>query len=116
MRINKTFKFEAAHHLPNVPEGHQCARVHGHSYVVDVEVVGKVDPVLGWVMDFGDISEAWVEVGARLDHRDLNDYLPNPTAENLAAMLFRDLEDVLGSQVAAVVVHETPSSWARAEA
>lgn len=33
-RIGKRFMFEAAHHLPDLPEGHKCARLHGHSYTV----------------------------------------------------------------------------------
>jgi 6-pyruvoyltetrahydropterin/6-carboxytetrahydropterin synthase len=116
MRISKTFHFEAAHHLTNVPDSHQCARVHGHSYVVDVEVSGQVDRRMGWVMDFADISAAWNQCGKPLDHRDLNDILENPTAENLAAMLFTDLEDILGSPLVAVTVHETATSWARVDA
>jgi len=39
----KTFRFDAAHTLPCVPEGHKCSRMHGHSYRVDIHVVGAVD-------------------------------------------------------------------------
>ena len=42
MRITQAFTFEAAHHLPNVPEGHKCGRLHGHSYRVEVHVSGAV--------------------------------------------------------------------------
>lgn len=112
IRISKTFTFEAAHHLPNVPEGHQCARVHGHSYVVEVEVAGPVDPVAGWVMDFAAISAAWKATGGLLDHTDLNEWLNNPTAENLAGYLAAALQGILGEELQAVAVHETASSKA----
>jgi 6-pyruvoyltetrahydropterin/6-carboxytetrahydropterin synthase len=52
MAIFKEFVFEAAHRLPNVPEGHKCARLHGHSFTVQIFVSGEVAPSTGWVMDF----------------------------------------------------------------
>ncbi|MEA3077125.1 MAG: 6-pyruvoyltetrahydropterin/6-carboxytetrahydropterin synthase, partial [Actinomycetota bacterium] len=55
MEIFKEFTFEAAHRLPNVPQDHKCARLHGHSYQVAVHVVGDDDEKAGWVMDFADI-------------------------------------------------------------
>ena len=54
--IVKEFTFEAAHHLPEVGPDHKCSRVHGHLFKVEVAVEGEVDPVLGWVMDFGDLK------------------------------------------------------------
>ena len=53
MQIFKTFTFEAAHQLPNVPPGHKCGRMHGHSYEVVVRLEGPVDPHLGWVREIG---------------------------------------------------------------
>ena len=50
--IFREFGFEAAHRLPNVPEGHKCARLHGHSFVARVYVEGPVGAESGWVMDF----------------------------------------------------------------
>jgi len=47
----KEFQFEAAHHLPNVPAGHKCGRLHGHSFLVRLEITGEVDAHTGWVMD-----------------------------------------------------------------
>ena len=58
MEIFKTFTLECAHRLPNVAAGHKCARVHGHSFRVEVHVAGPVDPTLGWVMDFADLKRA----------------------------------------------------------
>src|SRR5882724_8346352 len=56
IEIFREFTFEAAHRLPNVPEGHKCQRLHGHSYRVTVHVSGPVDPATGMVMDFADIK------------------------------------------------------------
>lgn len=84
MRIWKEFTFESAHSLPNVPPGHRCSRLHGHSYLVRLTVEGAADPHTGWVMDFSDIKALWQ--GISVDHRLLNDIpgLENPTCENLA--------------------------------
>jgi len=71
--IFKVFHIEAAHRLPNVPEGHKCARLHGHSFRVEVHVRGEPDPVLGWVMDFAELKERFQPVFEQLDHRYLND-------------------------------------------
>ena len=58
MELFKAFTFEAAHRLPHAPEGHKCARLHGHSYEVTVRVEGPVDPERGWVVDFADLRTA----------------------------------------------------------
>ena len=109
--IVKEFTFEAAHHLPEVGPDHTCSRVHGHLFKVEVAVEGEVDPVLGWVMDFGDLAVVARQVIAELDHRVLNALpgLANPTSENLARYLFDRLAArVVG--VSAVTVHESPTS------
>ena len=65
MEIYKEFVFEAAHRLPNVPEGHRCARLHGHSWKGTIYVRGRVGEKTGWIMDYADIrrifAAAWVE-------------------------------------------------------
>ena len=66
--LTKTFRFEAAHRLPNVAQGHKCGRLHGHSYQVDVIVEGDVNPQTGMVIDFAEITEAWAPLHAVLDH------------------------------------------------
>lgn len=70
--ISKSFDFDAAHHLPNMPEGHKCKRVHGHTYRVEVRLRGQLDVKTGMVIDYGDIADAWYPVHAALDHQDLN--------------------------------------------
>lgn len=108
MEIYKEFTFEAAHRLPNVPAGHKCARLHGHSFRVRVTVVGPVDTWTGWVMDYGDIKTVVAPIHERLDHRYLNEIegLENPTSEALARWLWRALVSALPS-LAAVEVRET---------
>ena len=111
MQIWKDFRFESAHWLPNVPESHKCFRMHGHSYRVVVHVRGEGGEASGWVMDFGELSEAFRPLKERLDHRVLNEIegLENPTAENLARWIWRRLEPALPG-LWRVEVHETPRS------
>ena len=111
MQIHKTFQIESAHRLPHVPEGHKCARVHGHSFRIEVHVEGSLDPKLGWVMDFADIKTAFQPLFDQLDHRYLNEVegLENPTSEHLARWIWQRLAPRL-PLLARVVVHETCTS------
>ena len=106
--IFKIFHIEAAHRLPNVPAGHKCARLHGHSFRVEVHVRGDVDPALGWIMDFADVKREFQNVFDRLDHRYLNDVpgLENPTSERLAEWIWAALKPSL-PLLHKIVVHET---------
>ena len=94
VEIFKEFGFESAHRLPNVPEDHKCARLHGHSFRVRVHVEGDVGPESGWVMDYAEIATACAPVRDRLDHRYLNEIpgLDNPTSEVLARWIWDRLE------------------------
>jgi 6-pyruvoyltetrahydropterin/6-carboxytetrahydropterin synthase len=107
MEIFREFTFEAAHRLPMVPAGHKCARLHGHSYRVEVHVSGQIGPDTGWVMDFGDVSDAFRPVRDQLDHHYLNDIagLENPTSEVLARWIWDRLTATL--PLSGVVVRET---------
>lgn len=109
--IFREFTFEAAHRLPNLPADHKCTRLHGHSYRVIVTVSGPVDPVLGWVMDFGDVKSAWRPIDEVLDHHYLNEVpgLENPTSEVLAAWMWERLQVALPGLVS-VAVRETCTS------
>jgi len=106
------FGFESAHFLPHVPEGHKCARLHGHSFRVQVHVGGPVDAERGWVMDFADVRAACEPIRDQLDHRLLNDVvgLDNPTSELLAAWIWNRLTPALGHGLRAVTVRETCTS------
>jgi 6-pyruvoyltetrahydropterin/6-carboxytetrahydropterin synthase len=109
-RLSRDYRFEAAHFLPKVPEGHKCRRMHGHSYQVRVTLEGAIDPELGWLLDFGDVDQVVDPVLARLDHQVLNEIpgLENPTSEVLAAWLWRQLAARL--PLAEVEVAETADS------
>jgi 6-pyruvoyltetrahydropterin/6-carboxytetrahydropterin synthase len=97
MEIFKEFTFEAAHRLPNVPPGHKCARLHGHSFRVEVHVRRPIDPDTGWVMDFGDIKQAFQPYYDQLDHNYLNEVegLSNPTSEHHARWIWQRLRPAL---------------------
>ena len=108
MEIYKAFSIEAAHRLPNLPEDHKCYRLHGHSFKIEVHVTGEVDQNTGWIMDFADISAAFKPLFERLDHHYLNEIegLENPTSENLARWIWRQLQPAL-PLLSSVVVQET---------
>ena len=108
MEIFKEFSFDAAHKLPNVPEGHKCARLHGHTYYVSVYVSDEVGKDSGWVMDFADVKHAFKPLLERLDHYYLNEIegLENPTAENLALWIWQRLKPDL-PQLSKLVIKET---------
>lgn len=111
MRIHKTFQIEAAHLLPNVPAGHKCARLHGHSFVISVHVAGEPGKESGWVMDFADLKRAFRPLFEILDHNYLNEIegLANPTSENLARWVWQRLEGTLEG-LCEVTVNETCTS------
>ncbi|HZZ83354.1 MAG TPA: 6-carboxytetrahydropterin synthase QueD [Anaeromyxobacteraceae bacterium] len=89
-RLEVEFHFAAAHRLPRY-DG-PCFRMHGHNYRFFVAVEGDVDPRTGMVADFGRVKELVKEhVIDPVDHRTLNDFLENPTAENIARWIFETL-------------------------
>ncbi|MEZ5491786.1 MAG: 6-carboxytetrahydropterin synthase QueD [Gammaproteobacteria bacterium] len=114
MKIYKEFTFEAAHRLPNVPAGHKCARLHGHSFQVRIIVAGPVGEESGWVMDFADIKSAFKPVWEQLDHYYLNEIegLENPTSENLARWIWQRLKPSL-PQLDEIEIRETCTSGCR---
>ena len=110
-RLTRSYRFEAAHFLPKVPPGHKCARMHGHSYMIEVVIEGEIDPERGWVMDFSDIDEHVMPLVKALDHQVLNEIegLANPTSELLAVWCWQRIKPSL-SMLVEVVVSETPTS------
>lgn len=113
MQIRKQFKFEAAHVLPYHPG--KCSRLHGHSYRLDVTLEGPLGgegPAAGMIVDFDTVSRI-VKTGVigELDHRSLNELVPNPTSENLVIWIWRRLAPEF-PQLAELVLWETATACA----
>jgi 6-pyruvoyltetrahydropterin/6-carboxytetrahydropterin synthase len=108
MELAKTFRFESAHLLPNVPEDHKCRRLHGHSFRATLRVTGPVGPTTGWVMDYADLTRAFEPLRLALDHRHLNEVegLENPTSEHIARWIWGRLKPTM-PLLTSVTVHET---------
>ncbi len=107
----KTFYFEAAHSLPHLPAGHKCSNLHGHSYQVDIHVVGEVDKHNGWVVDFGKIKSLVGAILDELDHRCLNEIpgLENSTSELMCKFLWDRIKPAL-PQLSAITIWESKTS------
>jgi 6-pyruvoyltetrahydropterin/6-carboxytetrahydropterin synthase len=96
--IFKEFTFEAAHHLAiNVEPGHPYARLHGHSFQVQIHLRGDPDKDKNWLYDFGEMDKRIAELRAILDHSYLNDIegLEVPTLEVISRWIWRRLQDEL---------------------
>lgn len=114
--VSKDFAFSASHQLDQLPKEHQCARLHGHNYVVRVTLTAVNLDHRGFVVDYGELKPFGRWLDTNLDHRHLNDVLGGPvTAEQLAEYLLGKLREVVDLPqriVAAVGVSETPKTWA----
>jgi 6-pyruvoyltetrahydropterin/6-carboxytetrahydropterin synthase len=111
VELTKQFSFEAAHSLPNVPKGHKCARLHGHSFRVEVTVKGPIDPHTGWLIDFAELKAKFKTLEDQLDHRFLNEVagLENSTSENIARWIWQKLKPQLPI-LHQITIHETCTS------
>ncbi|WP_067725128.1 6-carboxytetrahydropterin synthase QueD [Oceanobacillus damuensis] len=117
--VSKEFTFDAAHHL-HCYEG-KCKNLHGHTYKVIFGLSGVPDEI-GIVIDFSEIKRIWKEqIEIHLDHRYLNDTLPNmnTTAENMVVWIYEEMEKALINnsnecRVEFVKLYETPTSYAEA--
>lgn len=115
--IGKVFTFSASHQLHGLPDGHKCARLHGHNYKIEVVFEAQQLVAPGFVTDFGDLAPLKGYIDACLDHRHLNDILDEaPTSENLATHLgtwvIEHLEPNVPGRLLRLRVSETASSWA----
>lgn len=111
MEIYKEFSFDSAHFLPNVPVGHKCREMHGHTYRLKVFIKGELDPRLGWIMDFKDLKEALLPVIDQLDHKLINNIkgLDNPTAENITVWIWQQIKPSL-PLLSRIELYETPTT------
>ncbi|MFD2204584.1 6-carboxytetrahydropterin synthase QueD [Kiloniella antarctica] len=112
-RISKQFAFSASHQLMGVPEGHPCSRLHGHNYIVEIELSGETLNEAGFVRDYLELGDLKKYIDNVLDHRHLNEVLGDEmvTAERLAKHLF-DWSFVRWPEVTAMRISETPKTWA----
>ena len=111
-RISKEFHFSASHQLGHLDEDHQCARMHGHNYIIVVELAGKTLDQDGFVRDYGELKELKTYIDDNFDHRHLNDILEEySTAENIAYHFYTWCKQ-RWPETSAVKVSETPKTWA----
>lgn len=110
--IRKRFDFSASHQLGTLPPEHQCARLHGHNYIVEVILQAERLNQHSFVVDYGELAPLKKYIDTKFDHRHLNDVCDfQTTAENLAKHLF-DFCKAQWPETVAVSVSETPKTWA----
>jgi 6-pyruvoyltetrahydropterin/6-carboxytetrahydropterin synthase len=111
MIIFKTFTFDAAHYLPNVPQHHKCRQMHGHTYFLKIFLEGELDAANGWVMDYAEIKKQVSPVIELVDHKVLNnvDGLNNPTCEMVTIWLWNRIKPLLPC-LSIIELNETPTS------
>ncbi len=111
--ISKEYHFSASHQLHQLPSDHPCSRMHGHNYIVEVELQSEELNATGFVRDYRELDALKIYIDKVLDHRHLNDVLGDDhvTAENLAKH-FYDWCKGKWPEVVAVRVRETPKSCA----
>jgi 6-pyruvoyltetrahydropterin/6-carboxytetrahydropterin synthase len=112
-RITKEFHFSASHQLKALPADHQCARLHGHNYIVEVELSSVELNEHGFVRDYHELASLKDYIDASFDHRHLNEVLDHDqvTAECLAKH-FYDWCKARLAETTAVRVSETAKTWA----
>lgn len=115
LTISKEFSFSASHILDLLPSWHPCARMHGHNYVVILELSAREADLTpdGFVRDFRDLDDFKKWLDETVDHRHLNDVMAPvvPTSENLAIWIHgRWIERY--PELTTVRVSETPKTWA----
>ena len=111
MKIFKEFTFDSAHFLPNVPDGHKCKNIHGHTYLLTVFFEGPLVEHLEWVVDFAVVKNVINPIINQVDHKLINDIegLENPTCERLAVWLWNKIKPQM-PQLAEIKLNETPTS------
>lgn len=88
--LKQQFQIESARFLPHLPSTHPCSKMHGHSFKIILTFLGPLDPQIGWVIDYHEITQIMTPLLQQLDHHVLNEVpgLENPTSELLARWIF----------------------------
>lgn len=113
-RIAKRFDFSASHQLTHLPPAHQCARLHGHNYSLELVFESTGLDQRGFIVDYGELDVVKEVIHQRFEHRHLNDVLEGPeatTAENLAFLFYMTFKPQFPALTAARV-SETGKTWA----
>jgi len=115
-RIKVEFCFSAAHNLRGYKG--KCEALHGHNWKVEVMAKSKKLDKIGMVLDFKLVKVKLRAALEKLDHKYLNQ-IPyfkkiNPTSENIAEYLYRQLKAEIAG-LAAVTVWESENSCATYE-
>ena len=116
-KLRKTVRIEASHQLTQ--HDGKCARLHGHTWAITIEVDGKEvhpeGPKRGMLVDYYDIKQIMAKHVLPLDHQHLNDHFDYPTSENIARILFQKMAPEFngtGGMLSRVMVSETQDSAA----
>jgi 6-pyruvoyltetrahydropterin/6-carboxytetrahydropterin synthase len=112
-KITKEFNFSASHQLLGLPPDHPCARLHGHNYVVELELSSTALNRYGFVRDYGELDAFKKYIDEEIDHRHLNEVFGTDfvTAEFLAQTFFAWCRS-RWPEITAVRVSETARTWA----
>jgi len=114
-KIRKEFHFSASHVLNGLPDEHPCSRLHGHNYVITVELKSPTLNKVGFVRDYRELDHIKKFIDDAFDHKHLNDFFPvNPSAENMAEFCYITWKNFT-PELCAVEVCETPKTTARYE-
>ncbi len=121
-KISKEFHFSASHQIHNLPDDHQCARLHGHNYILKIVLVGSQLDQTGFIIDYGDLRFVKNVVDS-LDHKHLNNLFNfNPTSEKICRHLWNEFDEALRYSDhhykvnhLEVMLSETPKTWASYE-
>ncbi len=112
LRVETTF--DAAHNVLASFKG-KCEKLHGHTWKIELFVVGEEANQNGMVVDFGILKSALEKITRKLDHTYLNDIkeIGNPTSENIAKYVFDNLKKILPKtpKLEKIRVWESPKSW-----
>lgn len=128
VKVSRKAHFNAAHRLyrkdwsfeKNEATFGKCnnPKYHGHNYDLIVSVTGEIDSKTGYVMDMKVLKDLIKEhVEDLMDHKNLNEEVPefknlNPTAENIAVVIFDKLRPHIDlSKELEVVLYETPRNF-----
>jgi 6-pyruvoyltetrahydropterin/6-carboxytetrahydropterin synthase len=110
--IAKTFEFSASHLLTTLPDSHPCSRLHGHNYAVTLMLGADQLDEHGFVIDYRGLAAFKEWIDTRFDHRHLNEFITQPTAEALAYFFYNRAAMLFPGKVVACRVSETPKTYA----